>query len=74
MEITDVGKFLAASLMFTTMWLLSGMCTIVDSQCASLNKCLGAASMGTVIRTFVGMYTIVSLKIRLAVKALPWHS
>lgn len=30
--------------------------------------------MGTKIRTFVGMYTVMSLKIRLAVKALPLHS
>lgn len=60
--------------MLTTVWLFSGVSTIVNCQCASLNECLGAPSMGTVIRTLVGVYTIMSLEIRLSIEALMGHS
>lgn len=46
------------------------MGTIVNSQRASLNEGLGAASVSTIIRTLVGVYAVVSLKIRLAIEAL----
>jgi hypothetical protein len=71
---TDIGKLLSTSFMLTTVWLLPRMGTVVDSQCTSLNKSFGASGMGTVIRTFIGMYAIMSLEIRLAVKALIRHS
>ena len=74
LKATDIGKLLAASFMFTTMRLLPGVGTVVDGQCTSLNKSFGASSMGTVIRTFIGMYAIMSLEIRFAVKALIRHS
>lgn len=56
--------------MLTPVRLLSGMSTIVDGQCASLDESLGAASMSAIIRTFVGVYAVVSLKIGLAIEAL----
>ena len=60
--------------MLTSVWLLSGVGTVMDGQCASLNEGLGATGMSTVIRTLVGVYTIVSLKIRLSIEALIGHS
>lgn len=74
LKATDIGKLLATSFMFTTMWLLPSMGTVVHGQCTSLNKSFGASGMGTVIRTFIGMYAIMSLEIGLAVKALIRHS
>lgn len=39
-------------------------------QGAALDKSLGATSMCTIIRTLVGVYAVVSLKIGLAIEAL----
>ena len=56
--------------MLATMWFLSSVGTVVDSQCASLYKRLGASSVSTVVRAFIGVYAVVSLKIGLAIEAL----
>ena len=69
-----IGEFLATTLVFAAVRLLAGVGTIVNRQCASLNECLGAASMSAIVRSLIGMYSEVTLEVGLAVEALMRHS
>ena len=59
-----------ASFMITNMGFLPSMRSRMDSQRTSLNEALVAIFHCTVVRPFVGMYAIMSAKIRLAIERL----
>lgn len=59
-----------ASFMITNMRLFPSMRSRMDSQRTPLNKALVAIFHRTVVRPFVGMYAIMSAKIRLAIERL----
>lgn len=69
-----IGELLAATLVLAAVWLLAGMGTVMNSQCAALDEGLVAAGVSTIVGSLVGMYSKVTLKIGLAVKALMRHS
>lgn len=56
--------------MFAPVGLLASVGTIVNSQCASLNECLGAASVCAIVRSFIGVYSEVTLEVGFAIEAL----
>lgn len=60
--------------MFAAVGLLAGVGTIVNGQCASLNERLGAASVCAIVRSLVGVYAEVTLKVGFAIEALMTHS
>ena len=60
--------------MFAAVGLLAGVGSVVDSQCASLNKGFGAAGKSAIVRSFVGMDAKVTLEVGFAIKALMRHS
>ena len=73
-EAKYIREFLATALMFAAMRFLAGVGTIVNGQCASLNECLGAASVCAIVRAFVGVYSKVTLKVGFTIEALMTHS
>lgn len=60
--------------MLAAVGLLAGMGTIVNGQCASLNECLGTASVCTIVRSLVGVYSEVTLEVGFAIEALMTHN
>lgn len=60
--------------MFAAVRLLAGVGTIVNGQCASLNKGLGAASICAIVRSLVGVYSKVTLEVGFAIEALMTHN
>jgi len=69
-----IREFLATTLMFAAVRLLASVGTMMNGQCASLNKCLGAASVCAIVRSLVGVYSKVTLEVGLAIEALMTHS
>lgn len=60
-----------AALMVTDMRFFSGMCPGMNSQRTALDEALVAVLDGAMIRSLIGMYSIMSTKIRFAIKRLP---
>lgn len=67
-----IREALPTSLIFATMRLLACMCANVYGQCASLYKALDTAQMNAAIWSFIRMYPVMSLEVRLAVETLLW--
>lgn len=59
-----------AALMITDMRLFSGMCPGMNSQRTALDEALIAVLDGAMIRSFIGMYSIMSTEIRFAIERL----
>lgn len=68
-----IGESLAAANMLALVWFLAGVRTNVDSQRASLDEALSTTMRQACIRTFIGVYAVVSLEVRLPVEALASH-
>lgn len=56
--------------MLTLVWLLSSVCSDMNGQSTPLNKALPATWDRARIRSLIGVYPVVPLQIRFAVKAL----
>lgn len=65
-----IGESLATANMLALVRLLARMCTDVDREGAPLNETLSTSSRRARVGTLVGVDSIMSLKVRLAVKAL----
>lgn len=68
--ITYVRKAFAASNMLALVRLLTSVCSDVNSQGASLDEALATARGGARVRSLIGVNSIMSLQVRLAIEAL----
>lgn len=59
-----------AALMVTDMRFFSGMCPGMNSQRTALDEALIAVLDGAMIRSLIGMYSIMSTEIRFAIERL----
>jgi hypothetical protein len=59
--------------MLALVWLLASMSPNVNSESTPLDEALAAARGHTGVGTLICVYAIMSLKVRLAVKALGYH-
>jgi hypothetical protein len=69
-EVTYIGEPFAASHVLALMGFLAGVSADVDCESTPLNEALAAACSGALVRSFIGVYPVMSLQIRLAVEAL----
>ena len=70
MEELYVREPLPASCLIARVWFLPRVCSNVYRQCASLNELLAAILGGAGVRSFVGMYSVMPLKVGFAIEAL----
>ena len=69
-EAKYIGKTLAAAVMFATVRFFTRVSPDVHRQRTTLDEAFHTTSVTTVVRSFVGMDSIMSLEIRLPVKTL----
>jgi hypothetical protein len=67
---TYIGEGFVTTLMVADMGLFAGVCPRVHGQGTPLDEALVAVLEHAVIRTFVGVYSIVSAEVGLAVEGL----